>query len=70
MTRLALPAVAVAVMIDASPLSTSGAKAVLVAIVLLVAGPVLGHAIARADRVRRTGDWRPGQEEKARGRRP
>lgn len=69
-TGLAVPAVAVAVMIDASPLSVPGAKAALVAIVLLVGGPVLGHAVARADRIRRTGDWRPGDEEKAGRRRP
>jgi multisubunit Na+/H+ antiporter MnhG subunit len=69
-TGLAVPAVAVAVMIDASPLSGPGAKAALVAIVLLVGGPVLGHAIARADRVRRAGDRRPGRWEGAGGRRP
>ena len=47
-------AIAGAVLVE-EPLSSAGIKAVLVAIVLLLTGPVLVHATARAARVREHG---------------
>jgi multicomponent Na+:H+ antiporter subunit G len=47
-------AIAGAVLVE-EPLSSAGVKAVLVAIVLLLTGPVLEHATARAARVREHG---------------
>jgi multicomponent Na+:H+ antiporter subunit G len=46
------------------PFSMIGEKAVLVAVFLLVTGPVLVHVTARTARSRRLGDWRigPGEE--------
>ncbi len=47
-------------------LDHQGIVAVVVAVLLSVSGPVVGHATARADRVRRDGDWRLGPSESAR----
>ena len=47
-------AIAAAVLVE-EPLSSAGIKAVLVALVLLLTGPVLVHATARAARVREHG---------------
>jgi len=44
-------ALAAAVLVE-EPLSSAGAKAVLVAVLMLITGPVLVHATARAARVR------------------
>jgi monovalent cation/proton antiporter MnhG/PhaG subunit len=49
-------AVAAAVLVE-EPLSSAGIKSVLIAIVMLVTGPVLVHATARAARVRERGRW-------------
>ena len=38
-------------------LSQAGAKAIVIAILLLVANPVLSHATARAARIRQKGQW-------------
>jgi multisubunit Na+/H+ antiporter MnhG subunit len=64
-TSAAAPVVAGAVVARES-LSHAGIMAVLVAVVLLVLSPVLTHATARADRVRRLGDWRAQPKEKVR----
>jgi multicomponent Na+:H+ antiporter subunit G len=50
-------------------LSLIGDKALLTAIVLVVCGPVLSHATARAGRIRERGAWNPdppGQESEER----
>jgi multicomponent Na+:H+ antiporter subunit G len=47
---------AAAVLVE-EPLSSSGVKAVLVALVIVVTTPVLSHATARAARIRDEGDW-------------
>jgi multicomponent Na+:H+ antiporter subunit G len=47
-------AIAAAVLVE-TPLSSAGAKAVLVAVVLVLTGPVLVHATARAARIREHG---------------
>ena len=65
LTTLAVPVIAVAVLIQASPLSIPGAKAILITLALFCSGPILNHAIARAARIRATGDWRPDQRERA-----
>jgi multisubunit Na+/H+ antiporter MnhG subunit len=49
-------AIAGAVLVE-EPLSSAGIKAVLVALVLLLTGPVLVHATARAARVREHGHF-------------
>lgn len=56
-TALGSVAIAAAVVLQEA-LSTAGIKAIMVAAVLLGAGPVLTHATARAARARRFGDWR------------
>jgi multicomponent Na+:H+ antiporter subunit G len=53
-TVVAPVALAVAVLVE-EPLSSAGAKAVLVMIVMLLTGPVIIHATARAARVREQG---------------
>jgi len=45
-------------------LSAAGIKAVLVAIVLVTTNPVLGHATARAARIRQFGEWTVREEER------
>jgi multicomponent Na+:H+ antiporter subunit G len=44
--------------------SQAGTKALLVAILLFWANPVLSHATARAGRIRRKGQWPPTENEK------
>ena len=61
---VAVPLVAVAVMVSESPISAAGAKAALVVLAFFLTGPVLSHAIARAERIRTHGDWRARPEEK------
>jgi monovalent cation/proton antiporter MnhG/PhaG subunit len=49
-------AIAAAVLVE-EPLSSAGIKALLVALIMLVTGPVLLQATARAARVRERGRW-------------
>jgi len=44
-------------------LSQAGVKAILIAILLGFANPVLSHATARAGRIRRKGQWQPTPNE-------
>lgn len=44
--------------------SQAGTKALLIAILLFWANPVLSHASARAGRIRRKGQWPPTENEK------
>lgn len=60
---LAPVAIAVAVVLE-ERLSAAGIKAVLVAIVLVTTNPVLGHATARAARIRQFGEWTVREEER------
>lgn len=69
LTAIAMPLVAVAVVVHASPISVDGAKVLVIFVVLVVSGPVTGHALARAERIRESGDWRPTAEELEGGRR-
>jgi multicomponent Na+:H+ antiporter subunit G len=62
-------AIAVAVVLE-ERLSAAGIKAVLVALVLLITNPVLGHATARAARIRELGEWTIREEEREEGSRP
>jgi monovalent cation/proton antiporter MnhG/PhaG subunit len=66
---LAPVAIAAAVVLE-ERLSAAGIKAVLVAIVLVTTNPVLGHATARAARIRQFGEWRVREEERNEGGRP
>ena len=56
-------AIAAAIFVE-EPFSMIGEKAILVAVFLLVSGPVLVHVTARTARSRRLGGWtiRPGEE--------
>jgi monovalent cation/proton antiporter MnhG/PhaG subunit len=60
---LAPVAIAAAVVLE-ERLSAAGIKAVLVAIVLVTTNPVLGHATARAARIRQFGEWTVREEER------
>jgi monovalent cation/proton antiporter MnhG/PhaG subunit len=55
-TVIAPVALAAAVLVE-EPLSSAGIKSVLVAITLLITGPVLVHATGRAARIREYGRW-------------
>jgi monovalent cation/proton antiporter MnhG/PhaG subunit len=55
--------IAVAVVVQES-FSLIGNKALAIALILLVANPVLAHATARTIRIRRHGDWRARPEER------
>ena len=44
--------------------SQAGTKALLIAVLLFWANPVLSHASARAGRIRRKGQWPPAENEK------
>jgi monovalent cation/proton antiporter MnhG/PhaG subunit len=55
-TVIAPVALAAAVLVE-EPLSSAGVKAVLVALTMLVTGPVLVHATGRAARIREHGRW-------------
>jgi multisubunit Na+/H+ antiporter MnhG subunit len=59
-------AIAAAVVLE-ERLSAAGVKAVLVAVVLAVTNPVLGHATARAARIRQFGEWTVREEEREGG---
>ena len=63
---LAPVAIAAAVVLE-ERLSAAGIKAVLVALVLVATNPVLGHATARAARIREFGEWTIREEERERG---
>jgi monovalent cation/proton antiporter MnhG/PhaG subunit len=60
---LAPVAIAAAVVLE-ERLSAAGVKAVLVALVLVTTNPVLGHATARAARIRQFGEWTVREEER------
>jgi multicomponent Na+:H+ antiporter subunit G len=62
-------AIAAAVVLSEG-LSAAGVKAVLIALVLVTTNPVLGHATARAARIRELGEWTVRDEERERGGRP
>ena len=65
-TTIAPLAIAAAVVLE-ERLSAAGIKAVLVAVVLAVTNPVLGHATARAARIRQFGEWTVREEEREGG---
>jgi multicomponent Na+:H+ antiporter subunit G len=54
--------IAVAVVVKDS-FSLTGDKAILIAVFLIIASPIVTHAAARASRIARTGDWRPSEAE-------
>jgi multicomponent Na+:H+ antiporter subunit G len=54
-----------AAVLVANGLDQAGVKAILIAVVLAATGPVLGHATARAVRVRELGEWRALLHERA-----
>jgi multicomponent Na+:H+ antiporter subunit G len=62
-------AIAAAVVLE-ERLSAAGIKSLLVALVLVITNPVLGHATARAARIREFGEWTVRDEERAGGDRP
>jgi multicomponent Na+:H+ antiporter subunit G len=55
-TVIAPVALCAAVLVE-EPLSSAGIKSVLIALTMLITGPVLVHATARAARVREHGRW-------------
>jgi monovalent cation/proton antiporter MnhG/PhaG subunit len=55
-TVIAPVAISAAVLVE-EPLSSAGIKSVLIALVMVLTGPVLVHATARAARVRERGRW-------------
>ena len=59
-------AIAAAVVLQ-ERLSAAGIKAVLVALVLALTNPVLGHATARAARIRAFGEWTIREDEREGG---
>lgn len=59
-------AIAAAVVLE-ERLSAAGIKALLIALVLIVTNPVLGHATARAARIRQFGEWTVREEEREGG---
>jgi monovalent cation/proton antiporter MnhG/PhaG subunit len=58
--------IAVAIVVRES-LSLIGDKALLTAAILVVCGPVLSHATARAGRIRERGAWNPTPRERGNG---
>lgn len=67
LTAIAVPAVGAAVVVHESPISIAGAKVLVIVVVLVISGPVTGHALGRAERIRVSGDWRPAPDELTRG---
>ncbi|HWC44256.1 MAG TPA: monovalent cation/H(+) antiporter subunit G [Actinomycetota bacterium] len=59
--------IAAAVVVEEG-LSAAGIKAVLIALVLVGTNPVLGHATARAARIREHGQWTVTEQEREGGR--
>jgi multicomponent Na+:H+ antiporter subunit G len=59
-------AIAAAVVVE-ERLSAAGIKALLIALVLVATNPVLGHATARAARIRELGEWTVREEEREGG---
>ena len=53
------PVLIAAAIVLTEALSTAGIKAILIAVILLGAGPTLTHAVARAARIRAHGAWQP-----------
>jgi monovalent cation/proton antiporter MnhG/PhaG subunit len=66
---LAPVAIAAAVVLE-ERLSAAGIKALLVALVLVATNPVLGHATARAARIREFGSWTVQEHEREGGQLP
>ncbi|MBO0708191.1 MAG: monovalent cation/H(+) antiporter subunit G [Candidatus Dormibacteraeota bacterium] len=64
LTAIAVPAVGAAIAVHESPISIAGAKVLVIFVVLLISGPITAHALARAERIRTAGDWRPSAEER------
>jgi multicomponent Na+:H+ antiporter subunit G len=62
-------AIAAAVLVE-EPLSSMGVKSVITALILLITGPVLVHATARAARVRRHGRFAISEQEHREKERP
>lgn|SRR5947209_9122740 len=62
-TALGAICIAVAVVVKDS-FSLVGDKAILIALFLIVASPIVTHATARAARIADTGDWRLSEAEK------
>jgi multicomponent Na+:H+ antiporter subunit G len=59
-------AIAAAVVLE-ERLSAAGIKALVIALVLVVTNPVLGHATARAARIREHGQWMVRDDEREGG---
>ena len=68
-TLLGPPLVAAATLVDGASAQAS-VKAVLLALILMITGPVTSHALARATRVRETGKAEARPEEVKRGNAP
>jgi len=68
-SALAPVLIAAAVVVEEG-LSAAGVKALLIAFVLVGTNPVLGHATARAARIRQFGEWRVREEEREEGASP
>jgi monovalent cation/proton antiporter MnhG/PhaG subunit len=62
------PVLIAAAVVVTEGLSAAGVKAVLVALVLVGTNPVLGHATARAARIREHGQWTVTDAEREGGR--
>lgn len=60
---IGVASIVAAVLVQKS-ISQAGIKAILIGLVLFWSSAALSHAIARAARVRRTGDWKPSANEK------
>lgn len=54
----------VAAVVVQKSISQAGLKAILIGLIFFWSSAALSHAIARAARVRRTGDWKPSPAEK------
>jgi multicomponent Na+:H+ antiporter subunit G len=61
------PVLIAAAVVVTEGLSAAGIKALLVALVLVGTNPVLGHATARAARIRERGQWTITDAERQRG---
>ena len=68
-SALAPVLIAAAVVVEEG-LSAAGVKALLIAFVLVTTNPVLGHATARAARIREFGEWTVREEDREGSERP
>jgi len=59
---IGVTAIVAAVLVEES-ISQAGIKAILIGFVLFWINPVLSHAIARAARIRKLGQWKPTEKE-------